>query len=136
MRLQGADNKIVRYIRYFAVYMLLLTSNGFYIYAQGFHIPLMLCAAGLYFVLSQWKLDLKLLIMVMILVTIVSISGLTNDETIRNVVVPLTDFLGAALIADGAIIGMGAVVTKNVGLMRFGLVFLPEKSGRVLTKVL
>lgn len=105
MRLQSANNKIVCYLRYFAVYLLLLASNGFYIYAQGFRVPLMLCAAGLYFVLSQWKLDLKLLIMVMILVAIVSVSGLTNDETIRNIVVPLMDFVGAALVAFGALGG-------------------------------
>lgn len=103
MKIHITTSKIAQIVRYIAVYVLLLTSSGFHIYAQGYHIPIMMIAAILLLLMSRKQLDIKVLVTLTVLIVVVIISGIVNEETARNMILPGVDILCGGVIAFSAL---------------------------------
>lgn len=105
MKIQITGSKVARIVRYFAVYLLLLLTSGFNIYAQGYHIPWMLITASVFFLLSKKRVDLNVMLTAIAMFLLIVISGAINNEKSRNIIVPSMDILCALLIAFSALSG-------------------------------
>ena len=103
MVIKVSKDNIFSSIRHIAIYLLLLMCSGFYVYTQGYRIPVTVVVSLICFCYSGFSINIRVLGSLFAMILISMLSGAVNNDSTQLIVETCADIVSAALIAFGAV---------------------------------